>query len=100
MRTRFLKPAEAEVDEAITYFDQQRYGLGDRFAQDLRDAVAFLTDHPRAGKPLTRNVRSTRLMTFRYNLIYVIDGEDVVIVAVAHHRRRPAYWKGRLEKSP
>jgi plasmid stabilization system protein ParE len=96
MRARFLKPAEGEVGEAVAYFDEQRSGLGDRFEQDLADIVAFVTEHPRTGKPLTQRVRSIRLRTFRYNLIYVIDGEEVVIVAVAHHRRRPAYWRNRL----
>ncbi|HKO56926.1 MAG TPA: hypothetical protein VJ276_13710 [Thermoanaerobaculia bacterium] len=33
MRVRFLRPAEAEIDEAVTYFDEQRPGLGDRFEQ-------------------------------------------------------------------
>lgn len=46
MQTRFLKPAEAEIDEAIAYFDEQREGLGDRFEQDLSDTVKLLTEYP------------------------------------------------------
>ena len=48
------------------------------------------------GKALTSRVRTFRLRTFRYNVVYVIDGDEIVIVAVAHHRRRPGYWRGRL----
>ena len=96
MRARFLKPAEIEVDEAIAYFDQQREGLGDRFEKDLRDTVSFIAERPLTGKPLTAHVRKFRLRTFRYNVIYVVDGDEVVIVAVAHHRRRPGYWNIRL----
>jgi toxin ParE2 len=96
MRARFLRPAEAEVDEAVAYFDQQREGLGDRFEQDLLATVRFITQHPLTGHPLTRSARKFRLHTFRYNVIYLIDGDEVVIVAVAHHRRRPGYWRDRL----
>jgi len=46
MQARFLEPAEAEVDEAVAYFDEQRDGLGDRFEQDLLDTVTFLTEYP------------------------------------------------------
>lgn len=96
MRARFLKPAELEVDEAIAYFDQQREGLGDRFEKDLQDTVSFIAERPLAGKALMLHVRKFRLRTFRYNVIYAVDVDEVIIVAVAHHRRRPGYWNSRL----
>lgn len=96
MRARFLQPAEAEVDEAVAYFDAQRGGLGERFEQDLLNTIAFVTSHPMAGKALTGRVRKFGLRAFRYNVIYVVDAEEIVIVAVAHHRRRPGYWRTRL----
>lgn len=96
MRARFLKPAEAEVDEAVAYFDEQRPGLGDRFERDLQSTITFIVERPLSGKPLTKLVRTFRLHTFRYNVIYVVDADEIVIVAVAHHRRRPGYWQSRL----
>jgi plasmid stabilization system protein ParE len=96
MQIRFLRPAEAEADEAVAYFDEQRNGLGDRFEQDLLDTVGFVREHPLSGKLLTKHVRRFRLRTFPYNVVYVVDGDEIVIVAVAHHRRRPGYWRGRL----
>lgn len=93
---RFLKPAEAEAEEAVAYFDQQRPGLGDRFEQDLLATVSFVIEHPLSGQSLNERVRKFRLRTFRYNLIYVIDELEIVVLAVAHHRRRPGYWHSRL----
>jgi plasmid stabilization system protein ParE len=95
-QTRFLRAAEAEADEAVAYFDEQRPGLGDRFEQELTDALEVLKQFPRSGKPLTTLVRKLRLRTFRYNLVYVANDNEVVIVAVAHHRRHPDYWQSRL----
>ena len=96
MRARFLKPAEAEVEEAVAYFDSQREDLGDRFEQDLLDTVTLIAERPLIGKPITKQVRKFRLRKFRYNVIYVVDDQEVIVVAVAHHRRRPRYWRSRL----
>jgi plasmid stabilization system protein ParE len=96
MRARFLKAAEFEIDEAVAYFDTQRNGLGDRFEQDLENTVAFVTAHPQSGRAVTGRVRKFGLRTFKYNVIYVIDNDEIIIVAVAHHRRRPGYWRARL----
>jgi len=41
-QVRFLRAAQAEADEAVAYFDEQRQGLGDRFEQELTDAVEIL----------------------------------------------------------
>jgi plasmid stabilization system protein ParE len=95
-QVHFLRPAQAEADEAVAYFDEQQQRLGDRFEQELSDAVEVIKQFPRSGKPLTKLVRKLRLRTFRYSVIYVANESEVVIVAVAHHRRRPDYWQTRL----
>jgi plasmid stabilization system protein ParE len=96
---RFLAAAEAEANEATAYFDAQRNGLGDRFEQDLQDTIDFVREHPLSGKQLRKLVRKFRLRVFRYNVvyIYVADDDEIIIVAVAHHRRHPDYWRGRLK---
>ena len=96
MRITFLKPAQAEVDEAVAYFDEQRAGLGDRFEQDLQSTLNFVIEQPTLGKVVGGRVRKMRFRTFRYNLIYIPDPDEIIIVAVAHHRRRPGYWERRL----
>lgn len=96
MHVRFLSAAELEVDEAVAYFDAQRNNLGDRFEQDLQNTVTFITTHPLSGRAISTRVRKFRLRTFRYNIIYIVDPDEIVVVAVAHHRRRPGYWRARL----
>jgi mRNA-degrading endonuclease RelE of RelBE toxin-antitoxin system len=96
MRARFLKPAEAELEEASAYLEERRAGLGDRFEADVNEALSYVMQHPLAGKRLTNRVRAQRLRTFRYNVIYAIDEDEIVVLAVAHHRRRPDFWRRRL----
>jgi plasmid stabilization system protein ParE len=95
-RTRFLRPAEIEVEDATAYFDEQRAGLGDRFEHDLFATAKFVTEHPFAGTSVGKLARKYPFRTFSYNLIYVVDEEELVIVAVAHHKRRLGYWRHRL----
>jgi plasmid stabilization system protein ParE len=94
---RFLEPAEAELEETIDYLDQQSSGLGDRFRREVEASVARIRDHPLIGAPLTRRAHKLRVRRFQHNIIYGIVDESIVIIAIAHHKRRPQYWRLRLK---
>lgn len=97
---RFLKPAEAEVEEAVAYFDRQFIGLGDRFERQVELTVALIAEHPEVGSPLTKRIRKFRVRKFKYNVIYVFDQNEIVIIAIAHHGKRPRYWRNRIPGRP
>jgi hypothetical protein len=52
-------------------------------------------EHPDIGHSVTKHVHKLRLRKFPFNLIYAVDNDEVVIIAVAAHRRRPNYWRNR-----
>lgn len=95
---RFLAEAEAEVREQSRYFDEQVPGLGDRFIADVESTIQRLRQYPRSGSPISRLIRKAVLRIFKYNVYYLDEVEEIVIVAVAPHRRR-AYWRTRLRQS-
>ncbi len=99
-QARFLRLAEDEVEEAMAYFDRQLAGLGDRFQREVEHTVALIVQHPDIGSPLTKAVRKFRVRKFKYNVVYVIDDDIVVVVAVAHCKKRPRYWRKRLVHIP
>ncbi len=45
--------------------------------------------------PPEEGVRRLLLKRFPFSIVYEIGDEEVQILAVAHGRRRPGYWKGR-----
>ena len=47
------------------------------------------------GSHLERGVRKLRVNRFPYNLVYRILSDEVLVLAIAHHRRRPSYWQYR-----
>lgn len=92
---RYHPEAEAELKEAAIYLDNESIGLGDLFLDDVQEALDLLVFSPKISPVIQKNVRQNVLGMFPYYLIYTIVDFEVRILAVAHQRRRPFYWKYR-----
>jgi toxin ParE1/3/4 len=70
------------------------------FDDDVNAGVALILDHPQAGPAVGRSkaLRKKVLGKFRFTLIYAVDPDLIRIIAVAHHSRRPGYWRDRLTR--
>jgi plasmid stabilization system protein ParE len=78
-----------------TVYESQQRGLGASFVAAVERAVSFLRTYPDAGAPIGRSVRRVLVRGFPYAVIYRLDPEGAFILAVAHVRRRPGYWRQR-----
>lgn len=92
----FGPEARAEYEEAVSYYESQRAGLGLEFQAVVEEATRLIESNPK----LHSNYKSTEyrkcvLRRFAYNLFYAELEDRIWIAAVAHHRRRPDYWMGR-----
>ena len=96
MSVRLLEPAQAELDDAITWYAEQAPGLGDAFLIETLRTIQLIEQYPTAWHPLTPQIRRCRLRRFPYSLVYTKDGNDLLVVAVAHQHRKPGYWRTRL----
>ncbi len=96
MKVRFLKPAQAEVDDAFTWYEIQSYGLGTQFLDDFDRAVRRVVAYPLASSEIADGLWRCLLSRFPYGIIYGIDSETIIVVAVAHLHREPRYWVDRL----
>jgi len=96
MKVLFLSFAQQELDEAITWYNEQADGLGREFLDELdrmiRRTIAFPTSCPEIEPELRRCL----LPRFPYGLIYGLEGDTIVVVAVAHLHRKPRYWADRI----
>jgi toxin ParE1/3/4 len=57
---------------------------------------ALLLQFENIGKPVGGEVRRRTLTDWPYGIFYRLRGDELIIIAVAHHRRRPGYWRSRL----
>ncbi|MBX3658847.1 MAG: type II toxin-antitoxin system RelE/ParE family toxin [Ramlibacter sp.] len=96
MSIRLLEPAQAELDEAISWYAEQAPGLGDAFLIETLKTIQLIEQFPKAWHPLMPQIRRCRLRRFPYSVIYAQDGSDLLVLAVAHQHRKPDYWRNRL----
>lgn len=96
MSFRFLPPAEADLLDAIADYAAIQQDLGLRFEQAVADAVRGAVAHPERGAPRSRNTRRWLVKGFPFGVIYRASAEEVLVVAVAHERRRPERWMQRV----
>jgi len=92
----FLEPAQIEFEEAVNFYNRQGEGLGDDFAAEVLNAINRILTHPEAWTKLSKRTRRCRTKRFPYSVIYQIRGDRILVVAVAHSKRKPKYWRDRL----
>ena len=97
-RLRNHPAAGRELAKAQQWYDKERTGLGRDLVLEVDRALAALTEGhlPTLAHPEIREVRRVMLKRFPYWLVVLERPEEIVLVAVAHMRRRPDYWRRRL----
>ncbi|HEX2191461.1 MAG TPA: type II toxin-antitoxin system RelE/ParE family toxin [Longimicrobiaceae bacterium] len=88
---RFHGAARRELRKAVDRYDEQVPGLGDEFAAEIE----LIAAHAESGTPHLAGTRRLQVRRFPYAPIYTARNEQLVVLAVAHHRRRPEYWLRR-----
>ncbi len=92
----FHAAAEAELHDAIAFYESRRAGLGLSFRSEVEHVVDLIQQHPDrwAGYKDTA-YRKCSLDRFPFNVFY-LELEDVIwIAAIAHQKRKPGYWLHR-----
>jgi plasmid stabilization system protein ParE len=92
MRPEFHPAAEEELTSAVIGYEDKILGLGADLATEVQRLTALLCDTPRIGERLDERHRRFPLHRFPFAVIFRVDGDVLLIVAVAHRRRRPGYW--------
>lgn len=96
-RARFLPEAEAEFAEAVQFYEQAEAGLGAAFALEVERTVERICAFPESGATFSASTRGRIVANFPFWVIYRSDGTDVLIIAIAHQRRKPGYWRRRRD---
>ncbi len=99
-QVRILRAAVQEAVEAAAWYELQRPGLGREFAGAVQAALDLLESEvwpllPMSGAAGQRNVMRLMLRRFPYDVVVVERRDDILVLAIAHHSRRPGYWRDR-----
>ena len=96
MNYRFRPQARRELLEAARwYLVDGGPPVASRFEDAVKQALALLVAMPDLGSPVYASVRAWPVKRFPYTLVYRMNGDMLIVVAVAHQSRAPGYWVGR-----
>lgn len=95
MNFSFHPEAEAEFYDAINFYEDCESGLGEAFSHEVFAAIGRILRFPESWQNFSRRSRRCLCNRFPYSIIYRVAGEEVVIYAIMHQKRKPGYWKNR-----
>ena len=101
MRLALLDEAEAELDDAAAWYDDQREGLGDELLGDVHDSLEVIRESPETwprwpnAPPRIPPIRRFVLHRFPYSIAYQVHTDFISVLAIVHAKRKPLYWIGR-----
>ena len=100
MNLIYLPEALEEFDDSAERYEKSQTGLGARFRKAVERAVGRVQGNPLTYPRYPRTAcRQKTVYRFPFSVIYRPKAGTLLIVAIAHHKRRPGYWKSRLKKS-
>lgn len=98
MHVIFTRYAKLELDGAVRFYELEYSGLGKRFKEEIKKAALRIAEYPQAWSVERRNIRKCLLHKFPYKLLYSIEENHILVIAVAHQHRKPDYWIDRDKK--
>lgn len=92
----FLPEAREEMYEAARHYESQASGLGIDYLSAVERAAASIAESPMTWPKIEGELRRRLVQRFPFGILYYIEPKKIVIVAVSHLKRRPGYWKKRI----
>ena len=99
MKYRVIVRPEAEDDlkEAYSWYEDKRTGLGYDFLLQVDAGLNFIAKTPTIHPIEYKGTRKHLVKRFPYKIIYLVQNEQIIILAVIHGRRSPVLIKKRTE---
>ena len=101
---RILDEAAEEAAEAAAWYESERPGLGTDFSEAIEAAIDLIEEDilpllPMTGEAGIKGAKRIILKRFPYDIVTIERLHEILVIAVAHHSRKPGYWRDRI-KSP
>lgn len=94
----YLAEALEEAEASARWYAERSSAAALGFDAQLDAAEVAISERPEAWPLYEHGTRRYLLRRYPYSVVYQIEEHRVVILAVAHARRRPGYWKSRSER--
>ncbi len=96
MRVSFNSEAEQEFSEAARwYLDEAGLNQARDFRDEIHRTLQLLSEHPAIGTLGRNKTRSLVVHRYPYSVVYRMQEDNIRVIAIARHSRRPGYWARR-----
>ena len=98
MKYGFHPDARLEYREAAVFYEARQPGLGAAFTREIETAIDRILAAPDLFRFVEQDLRRCFARTFPYAVLYTVEGDFILIVALAHGSRKPGYWHECLSR--
>ena len=96
---RFRPAAARELAADFRHYETNYPGRGRRFVDAIDAVLGRVTESPtRFPILLEPDIRSAKVTRYPYRVVFIMLGSDIDVLAVAHAKRRPRYWRRRAQQ--
>ncbi|MCB0720551.1 MAG: type II toxin-antitoxin system RelE/ParE family toxin [Bacteroidetes bacterium] len=95
MAVRFLRAATEDLVAAAQFYENESIGLGSSFLDAIERSLSWIEENPEIGMTIDVDLRRFNLVSFPFAIVYSVEVDTIVVVAISHHRRLPDWWKSR-----
>lgn len=92
---RLREEAEQDLDDAASWYEDRRNGLGMEFLDAVSSAFTDISANPNQFPTVHRRTRRALLAKFPYGVFFVMRSSNIDVIAVFHASRNPRVWRGR-----
>lgn len=90
-----LSEAKQELLDALSYYESKAQRLGLDFVKEVRASIERIKRFPESYAKRSDGTQRCLINRFPYLVVYLYQSHHVWIVAIAHCKRKPLYWKDR-----
>ena len=94
----FHPAAVRDAEEATTWYAQRSLRTAERFLDELDHLVELVAVAPGRFQPFDAGLRRAGFRRFPYYLVFRAGEARTEVLAVAHAKRRPGFWRGRVAR--
>ena len=98
MEYKFHPEALEEYREAAIWYADRERETAHQFITNVEDAIQRVVEAPTRWRIIDEDVRRCLTILFPYAILYTIEDDFILIVAVMHFSREPGYWRERIRK--
>ena len=98
MKYRVIIRPETEIDlkDAFSWYEDKRKGLGYDFLLQVDAGLRFIERNPKIFPDEYKETRKHLIKRFPYKIIYLVEKEKIIVLAVIHGKRSPNLIKKRI----